>query len=432
MNPNIMPGIISTYPANGSVGPFDNIYPNGAHFYVHFNKLMDKSSFTSKTITCEGFDVPVVVQPSYYDNYSSSQYGDIIGFNINRKTGNYSIAYHLNTVYTILIDSTVKDFNGNQLGHQFKFSFVPDPYFRVTYFSFNDGDTIQPSNGLSFSFNSKITPQTLSAMHLTPNPLGSSVFKLGYDSTYVYLSSVSSLIPSTKYTISIDQNCSDISGNQLKKGESRSFFTQQFGLSYVDPSYRLYLDLYTPIYLSFTHPIDTTTVRSAFHISPDVGYILRCNYSSITFMPSSDFKPSTNYVITLSTQLKSSAGIPLSSPVSVSFTTGAFREYHEPSAGYYYPVSRLVNIRFEFNGRIDTSSFRSAFSVSPAINGVINFEGGYEGYNYTVVRFAPIDLLPPFTVYYVKLDSTLRSIGGYQLAYPDTFSFVTGGSIQKK
>jgi hypothetical protein len=35
MNPNIMPGIISTYPANGSTGPFENLYPDGVNFYVH-------------------------------------------------------------------------------------------------------------------------------------------------------------------------------------------------------------------------------------------------------------------------------------------------------------------------------------------------------------------------------------------------------------
>ena len=140
-NPNVQPKVLFTYPSNNAIGPF-GIYNRGdgyskPHFTVRFNKLMSKFSVLPGTVTCQGFGRPVIVVlyqpygggccPSNSGSKASSDdfYSDVLSFSVIDSLGYYyypRMLYRVGQTYTVTIDSTLEDINGNHLGQRFTFS----------------------------------------------------------------------------------------------------------------------------------------------------------------------------------------------------------------------------------------------------------------------------------------------------------------------
>jgi hypothetical protein len=333
----------------------------------------------------------------------------------------------------------VKDLNGNQLGRQYRFSFTPEPNFRVTSFSFNDGDTLNPGQYQSVGvfFNSKINARTLSSISLQPPVSGS--WNISYDDSMgAYFSASEHFMPSTKATVVVAPNTYDAGGNQISQAVSNSFYSMAFRLSHVSPYYITTLTLLASPEFYFTYPLDSLSASSAVTVSPNIPFTLQVEGNSIKLTATNDFKPITYYTVAISSILKNSDGAALQKPVAYNFNTTAFQvSYHEVSgprtsfAGY----SRLSSLVIDFTGAIDTSSFKTAFSISPPVDGVFAFQPVHVNSEYYLdtyeAYFAPKTYLPPFTTYHVKIDNTVRSIAGFQLEHPDTFSFTTGGSLKE-
>jgi hypothetical protein len=424
MNPNIKPEIISTYPVNGSTGPFENIYPNGAHFYIHFNKLMDRSSFTNKTIRCEGPGYPVYVSVYYADLYSNSRYGDIIGFEIQRYSSGLhylsDVKFDVNTPYTITVDSTVRDFNGNQLGYQFRFAFRPEPYFRPTAISFREGDTLRYYYQ-DITFNNKINIQTLRTIRFEPSLSISNLEIFGPDSNYAQFM-FASLVPLTHYTMTIGIDCQDAYGNPVYQAIQRSFYTKPFRLEGMYPSGNI--SLVSNIGIGFTYPIDTSTARNAFSITPLFSGSVEITSEGYTLIPTNDFPPSTNYSIVISNALKNTSGVNLDRPIQLSFSTVSFSvsESHWDDESHH---TRTPKFLFSFTGRIDTSTFRGALSITPSIEGTLAYVGSTSPYGVVGVEFVPNNYLLPFATYTFTLANTVKSIAGYGLANSLSFTYTT-------
>jgi hypothetical protein len=79
-----------------------------------------------------------------------------------------------------------------------------------------------------------------------------------------------------------------------------------------------YIEVYT------TDAIDTSTIRSAFSITPSVGgsFGIYSDASSFYFTPSTLLQPYTVYTVTISSALHSKSGAPLASPYTFAFATG--------------------------------------------------------------------------------------------------------------
>jgi hypothetical protein len=418
--------IVSTLPADGGIGPFNLYTPKPdtvkPHFIVYFNKSMKSSTMNFTTVTCEGYDQPVMVKVL---NRVPSNHGNAVGFQIVNNSGPHSgvpATYRINATYTITIDSTVEDNLGNQLGHHYKFSFKPEPYFRVVGFNFNDGDTTIPSS-LEIFFNSKLTSQTMDSITISPVLSNDRSINSTTDSSSVLFQTYDKVMPSTTYTIAVASNATDLYGNVLHQGIQRSFVAppltithNQFGSNNVN--------LAAQINLYFNYPMNVSSITSAFSLDPHPQLVQSAGARQLSFYATNDFDPDTDYTISLSTQLMTTSGYYLSSPITLPFHTANFSMSHLPANGETN-VSTYNIIELDFSGAIVTSTVANAITVSPPIDHRLEFQADTPG-KFIYVYFVPTNPLPPNTRYQVIVSNTIESIGGYYLAQPDTFYFRTG------
>lgn len=424
------PTIIASYPPNGGIGPYDIFTPTVnvglPHFYIHFSQTMDPASFTSQNVRCQGFDQPVKV---VFFN-SAISHGDVIGFRIVQPISGSnqvkSLTYKIGKKYTITVDTTVQDEQGYQLQEPFTFSYTPEPAFRVLGFSFSDSQIVVP-NSIEIDFNSKINSQTLQAMTITPALPDNWSIIGSADSTSAVLATVGAINPSTSYVFTVPRQTSDVDGNQLNSGVTRSFSTPALNISSSVANGAPSVNLSAIVTVQFNYPMDTASVRSAFSLQPVYPIEFIPGQTQLSFSAPNDFSQNMNYFFQLSTLLKTISGYQLPAPVTVSFHTAYFAMTHTP-ADNETGISMHSLIDLHFTGAIITSTVTdSAVTVTPPFTHFLRFDQDYsEKYNH--VYYIPQGYFSPFTTYTVKVMNTIQSIGGYQLAQADSFSFTTGGS----
>lgn len=85
----------------------------------------------------------------------------------------------------------------------------------------------------------------------------------------------------------------------------------------------------TAISITFSEPMDSASVSSAFSVVETVGstpvsgtVVYTAATNTAVFTPSGNFNPLTSHTVTVDTTAEDAAGNPLGSPVTWSFTTG--------------------------------------------------------------------------------------------------------------
>jgi hypothetical protein len=240
------------------------------------------------------------------------------------------------------------------------------------------------------------------------------------DSTTLYFASTEYLAFGTNYTVMVKAGAMDKFGNQLPSDYVSSFTSVDFRItSEVPRPDETVGNLGEIIYLTFSGPVDTGSVRGAFSLTPPVdGYFqLQQGSSYLEFVSSYGLLPNTRYTVNLSTLLRSSTGNPLSQPFSLSFTTDSFRVTHtSPSNEDTNITSGYIYV--QFNSPINTASVDSGFAIVPKVHGVflLNRDSYY---------FSAQDLQPG-TKYDVTISSPTATLTGNTLLRPHRFSFTTG------
>ncbi len=450
-NPSIMPQVVSTVPPNYATGPF-KIYAPGPtsgepHFIVQFNKYMNVASVKELTVTCDGFSYPVRVRAKNYYYYyyyalgrgsapprnpgsrqgTAGPFDELIEFEILRYPYNYPTpAYELGKTYTVTIDTTIQDINGNRLSNPYSFSFTPEPSFRVTGSYPEDGskDINMNYNGASLYFNSPVSNAFLSSIHVTPTVPGTWTLN-----TYDSLSA--SFNPSNQgtrwgfgkaYSITVDAGAADSRGHALPNEFRSTFSTAPFRVIYTDPpegSTMIYLT--NGVSISFNAELDTSTIRSAITITPaPVGGTVHSFYynsSSVYLYPGIGFNGKKAYTVTIAPTLKEKNGTAFPNQYVLHFATRPFSvQYTSPSNGdtSFY---RYSNIYVETNAYIDFSSLSSSISISPPAS--LQWSTGGTSCSSSGV-------LAPSTTYTVTVLPSFRSTAGDTLAAPYSFTFKTG------
>ncbi len=431
MDPAIMPAVISTMPADRSTGPFQLYAPglsSQPNFVIQFNKLINTLALRPTTVTVQGFTRPqnVRLYQIYYPIFSrprgvlNGPYDNVLAFIIYDSASYSRTPYHIGSSYTITIDTSLVDINGNHLQQQSHFSFTPEPYFRSTYLYPADGSmNVSRSVYPTVTFNSPVDTSIRSSLHISPAVSG--VWQIqSYDSMTAIFQFSTLFSYGTLYTISVDGNAHDAEGHPIHAGASAQFRTVNFTVGYVSPpNGSTDVSPSANIYASFNGPVDTGSIRAAFSISPPVRGLLLLSSYSVSFYPDSGFNPSTQYTATFSTALMSIDSVHLAAPYTWSFTTDQFQiTYTYPTSGEI-DVYRYNALQVAFNARIDTASIRPAFHISPPVGGTFSFGDSY-------ILFYPYPSLAPLTTYTVTVDSTVRTQSGRTLGSPYTFSFKTG------
>ena len=342
-NPNIMPKVIFTNPANGAVGPFISydLYnsPRSPQITIQFNKLINILNLSSNSIRLSTNNVSyslTLADYNYSTSYASPSLRNILIFSLGLK-------YLANKVYTVTVDTTLSDVHGNRLSSPYVFSYTPEPQFRVysgnpsSQYYYTDGINPGSFSPITIDLNSKVDATFFSQIQISPSINGTWVFNpYSYntsDSTTVYFTSTDTLLFDTKYTVTVAGSAKDANGLFINAPYQFSFATQPFQVVLNGWSSSTGPGGFTvPTNLDFTFNsfIDPSTVRSSILISPNISFDLTFYYSfngayrDVYINPNmQQMQRNTTYKITINNTVRSRKGVYLKNPYSYSFTTGS-------------------------------------------------------------------------------------------------------------
>jgi len=415
------PKVIYTYPPMNSKGPYGDTRAPLQSLSIRFDKIMDIHSL-KKAIRLKSSLGDLNIDT----NSITSIGGDVFEFRPIIRSF-LSVYWRVGEIYTLTIDTSARDMNGNRLDKIFQMTFQPEPYFRVRYIAPELGDSNVPvlnsSQYLYISFNSKLDTSIFADITLSPSFSGKWYFE--YDSSSIYRPLT--LEVNQRYTITISSNAHDRYGNNLPQMFASTFSSSPFQVISTYPVEGASdIPLYDQIKIDFNGIIDTNTIEQSLKILPPLNYTLYKSLYYFYINPSPELFPDALYTITLDTSVMSANGNHLQSPYIFRFKTAPFMViYTSPVNGAANIQRDLRLIYIEFNAIIDESTVFQALSFNPQIQGHINYcHSGYCYYN----RFEYVldAQLTANTTYMITLSIALRTKAGSALPSPYTFSFTTG------
>jgi hypothetical protein len=418
VDPAIMPQPASTYPPPNGTGPFQVYSPGqetpAPHFFIVFNKLMHRDPIRTSGVTIAGFDLPVYIRGTLV---GSGTYSDVFSFVVYDSVWRgQRAAYQIGRTYSVTLDTTIVDINGNHLQRPHTFSFKPEPSFRVAAVSPMPGSVDQATDEyITITFNSRVDSSILPSASLLPLPPGA--WRVGEYSLSFYPEGL--LSTNTVYRIGISAAASDTLGNTLGAAYTSSFVTRGFGIRYMSPGEWDIVAPASDIYVSFSAPLDPSSVPSAFSIDPPVpGTLLYEAYgtnNAFRFEPTNGFAGNRVYTVTVMSGVRSITGDTLPSSYVVSFSTDSFSlTYHTPGSGENY-VARNRTLSFHFSGVLDSTSTTAPLTASPEIPGQIRW--GRSDF-----ELIPSDSLLSDRTYVITVNRSIRSAVGDTL--PGSYGFV--------
>lgn len=417
VDPAVQPRVLSTYPPADGSGPF-RIYNPGdgrgePHFVIVFNKLMDRDPLRNGGVKVSGFDRAVRVSAAAI---GGGGYSDVFSFTLYDSTWGGRLSFAVGRRYTVTLDTTLLDINGNRFWGSYSFSFTPEPAFRILSVeppSNQSGVSTNPS--ISILFNSAVDTGIIRSLSFAP-PAGGS-WSVRSDGGGVYYSLPSLLALNTTYFITVSQQASDTLGNQLAAPFSSSFVTRGFAVESTSPGYTQPDAVVSAV---FSAPLDTATVRQSFSIQPTVSGSFRFPSANlIYFEPFQGFPGNRTYTVTLGTGLKSSAGDSLPFPYVFSFYVASFGISYVTPGPFEGNVSRSRTLSVRFNGLLDTTSCAVPIAAMPDIPGTIRWSG-------SIIELIPADSLLPNQGYLITVSGSIRSAAGDSLGGAYAYTFATG------
>lgn len=439
-DPNILPDVLFTSPGSNAIGPFNLFTPaepgTKPHFIVRFNKYILKSSASSRSIRCEGFDRPVAVNlfapypevPTTRSlRVSSELYDNILEFTIDNLPSSFSslvrMPYRVGRSYTIVIDTLIEDINGNHPVNQYRFSFTPEPFFRVVKMVPDNGTTnASQSMSAEILFNTFVDGSVFPSVQFSPPTVGQ--WSMGSDSTQVSFLPGAPLPFNTPCLLAVLSTAHDRWGNQINVRYSSSFSVTSFQVDRWYPT-AVYggVSPMSDIYVYFTGTLDYSTISQGWTIIPSTAGSLNQHYTNtaIWFRPTNGFVPATTYSVTLSTSIRAQDSTRLEAPFVFSFSTAPFMCTNSSPSYGQINVGLTNPWYFLFNSGVDTSTLRSSISISPPTD--FDYTVNYDGTSLTV---DPVAFLRSHTKYTVTISTGLRCKTGAYLGAQHVLVFTTG------
>ncbi len=422
-DPAVMPVALYTFPGAGSVGPYDGF---ATTVTVRFNKFMDYATLHRAV----HWSSPAGDVRSDTSVVTLNQ-GDVASISPIRTNLGIPFRFRIGMQYTLNIDASARDVNGNALTVPLSLTFTPEPHFRVKSMTPAAGAVNVNSGLIQVNFNAAVDTSIHSQIIISPPTPGLWHYPgsgaIVSDSSQILFQSNLPMLTGVFYSMTIGAGAKDRDGNTLSGGFSSSFSTIPFVITQVNPTDGA-TGLSTAtrtIQFTFSDAIDTSTVRSSFSISPAIAgkiTFVANNMRVFTFVASADLQPLTVYTVAIDTSLHSATGARMPQKFTSSIATGAARGlilFTAPGDG---DTSMTSSGRFVvvFSSPIDTQSVLTAFVMTPPAQGLLTFAN-----NGLALIFSPIATYLPLTTYRVTLDTSLASVSGVHLTSPYTTSFRT-------
>jgi hypothetical protein len=430
-DPSVMPKVIYSYPGANTTGPYPELYSYDcmyewcsyySQFQVRFNKFMDVTS-VRRAVRLTSPDGLIRADTSFILSVG----GDVFILNPVDSNGyRNNIRFKVGSEYSIGVDSTAKDINGNALAQPFRATFVPEPVFRVMRVSPPDGEVNVSTNVyITLTFNSKVTGSILSHLSIAPELTGS--WSIGYDSTMASFTPALTLPIETEFTVGVDASAEDAFGNRIPAPFSSRFTTTPFRVVYTYPAAGAAdVPLTMAPSFNFSVSFDTSTIRAAFHIAPATAGTLSGLYPgtyNFTFIPDNGLLGSTVYTITIDSTLKEMGGSLLRGGYVLSFTTAPFSVTSTSPSDGATGVTRYNLVQVNVNGPINSATVGGSIQISPPAPYAFY---SYDGSTWFQLNATSSSGWAANTTYTVTIGTGLRTMRGQALPAPYLFSFKTG------
>jgi uncharacterized protein YfaS (alpha-2-macroglobulin family) len=168
-----------------------------------------------------------------------------------------------------------------------------------------------------------------------------------------------------------------------------------------------------PITLYFNQPMDPASVQAAILTRPQVpADLVWGNDATLTFTPQQPLAPDSSLTVQITSTARSSQGVQLSQPVSLTYQTAGFLKlaHAMPDPGSQ-EVDPGAAILASFNHPVAAAEDQ-AQAAAPAFHLVPEAKGSGEWLNSSTYAFYPDPLLQGGITYTVQLDPKLYSAGG--------------------
>ena len=260
-----------------------------------------------------------------------------------------------------------------------------------------------------------------------------------YADSVATFTTASSLEPLTEYNVTLSADIESSLGVPMESDQSFSFTTGEAELpiptvmSSIPANEATGVALGVVISTSFSEEMDPESITAAtFTVMAGttiVEGVITYADSIATFAAVNLLEPETAYTITLSTEVKSSLGVPLASSHVFSFTTG---EAVVPSVTATSPANEATavavnaEITATFSEAMNADTFTpSTFTLAKgtvAVSGAVVYAG-------TTATFLPLSSLTSNTVYTATITTGAKSAMGVALAASHSFTFTTTGPV---
>jgi hypothetical protein len=421
LDPAKPPQVISTYPPDGGLGPFE-VYLSGTsdkpHFIVQWNKLLDLRSFDPNWLRIEGFPSSVFARL-----YAPVQLNEVAAFSLFEADTYRPAVYAIGHTYAVTVETTLVDATGRHPDATYRFSFVPEPYFRVAGVEFERGEPVEPLSRILLRFNAPTDPNASAGFQFTPPVAGT--WLPGFDGMGFVFNHDQPFDFSSVCVLEVPATTADRDGHTLRGPFTRSFSVQGFKIRDTYPhDGDSTASLDGGISVAVNAPIDTASVRAAFHIEPAVSGSFSSFFGGFTFEPDLQLPALAHYTVTIGTELRATDGTHLAAPYGFDFTTDAFRIYDTQPFFGQSNVAVGDSIVVRCNANLDPATAPDAIMIEPSVQGVYRF--GFPPSWY--FAFVPSQPLAQATEYRVTISTRLHSLGGSPLQQSYFFSFTTAAT----
>lgn len=238
----------------------------------------------------------------------------------------------------------------------------------------------------------------------------------------------------TTYHVTLATSAKDTAGNHLRFPLKFSFSTIQSSSTQssilTDPSHGdvdvnlLYLN---GIKIVFPRNMDFSSTEAAITMTPDVNRIfIWPSYHELTIYTGGPFIADTDYKITIGASAKDRDGVALGEPFSFEFNTAPVSvSSTTPRNGQLFVDYSDAPITIWFNTYMLRSTIQSAFSITPAISGTIQYGTRYSTSDKTAITFFPGSNYQKNTKYTIKINTQAKDLYNTSLGEDYEFSFIT-------
>ncbi len=316
----LCPVVVTTNPLNNSTGVAIN-----KKVAVTFNEDMNANSINASTFYVQ--QGTTIILGSISTSGTTSIFTAASNFN-------------LNTTYTAIVTTNVRDVAGNALVNDYVWTFTTGTSADISVPVVTSTDPVNAATAVPLNkkvitfFNKSMNPQTINAAtFLLKQGTNSILGVVSYSGNSAVFTPSTNLATNTNYTATITTGAQDVSGNALAANFIWNFTTGTITdivsptVTSTDP-----INNATAVSLNknasaiFNKTMNPSTINSLSYtlkqgITNIVGAV---SYSGVTatFTPSSNLQLNTTYTATITTDAKDIAGNALANNYTWSFTTG--------------------------------------------------------------------------------------------------------------